>query len=512
MRKRRHKARALSASGVALAALAGSILWAVPAQACSCGMADMDEALAAGDAIAIVTRTDSGRGAEPNTPPPTPTYRVEDSVGPELPGTLYGSADGSEPCESGTEPRTLAAFVVERKDDAWRLAPCGYLDLGPALQRVQGDPVAVAGGPVVAYAAGDYESSRLAALDSAGRIRAWDKIPGYGDHAALCPGGKTVVVLGRTPGKQWTDQLPELTVHDAATLRVLRTVKLGKSAFLLGLAVRCADERAEVVQVLVGDRDDESYPVGLLTVRGDKTKTVDAGRASSARAVPDGFVVLDGVETKTVSLALVRPDGRRSTVAALPDLSYAEGLTVSPDGRTATIAGSGGEPGSDPLVVAIDVESGKRLGELDQPNAGLAWTPAGELLVREEERSGSGQSPVRIYDRALTERGDWPAVPGPSHGHFATLGDAAVVRGTGIRTTVTPREGRPFVFDSIRLAVGGQLVAVPGAEFDVGKRELSDVTVADRPSTDARVVGVVGGVSAAALAWVVVLRRRNRGA
>ncbi len=511
--------RTLSAGTVGLAALAGSILWAVPAQACSCAPKDMDYELAAGNALAIVTRTDTGpRGT------PVGKFRVLESVGPKLPKTLEGRMDTGGGCMTYVAPGSLAALIYERKDGAWDLGWCADVEFGKAVQRAQGDPVATQGGPAVAYAAGSFGSSRLVALDRVGNAVAWDRTPGEGQLVAVCPGEETMVSVGRTPSKvervvrQQGERIEEpvtaLTVHDATSLQVLRTVDLERSRYGYS-ALTCGDRDGERVQIL--DRSGSHGPE-LLTVRGNKIERVDVGPVSAVQPVDGGFLVLDDNGTDGALLGLVRPDGRRTTVAQLPDLGLAGSLAVSPDGRTAAAFGSPSEGRG--TLVTVDADSGKLLGTLARTKpdvTGLAWTASGELLLR-ESRDSLDPLPVLVFDRTLTEKNRWPSVAGAPAGMFTTIGDSAVVYGHGSRPTATPRDGEPVVAESLRLAATEHLVAVDGAEF--GDAEPSDassdeVALADEPdkrSLDAGMLTALGGGATAAgvAAAFVVGRRRNQ--
>jgi hypothetical protein len=523
----RHQvARALSAGAVGLAALAGSILWAMPAKACSCGLPDLDDALAEGHAVAIVTRTDDGssKGGDPERLP-VATFRVLDSIGPEMPGTLRGEMDTGGSCQPYVAPGSLAALVYKRQDGKWYLGSCAWTGIGSAVQRAQGDPVTATGGPAVAYAAGGFGNARLVALDRTGAAVAWDRTPGFGELVATCPGGRTVVAVGRAESVDgpYTDNFAELTVHDAVTLRVLRTEELGELTRTYGAALRCVDAGAERVQLLVNEGS-RAYHADLLTVGDGRVDRVDVGRASMAQAVDGGFVVLGGENTGAVSVALIRPDGRRSTITELPELRSAEMLAVSPDGRTVAVSGATAGEESQAAVVTVDARTGEGLGMFARDEfyaTGLEWTRSGYLLVRDSRGYREPKATVHVLDRTSTERGTWPSVAGDAAGRFTAVGDAAVVYGYGSRPTVTPRQGVPLVVTSLRLASAEHLVAVPGGQFATGgvtaegsDRASDEVRVADdpdRPSADARTLGVVGGVSAAALAAFMVLRRRNRG-
>ncbi len=519
---RRRAVRALSAGTVGLAALAGSILWAVPAEACSCGGGGgIPKTLPPDSAIAIVTRTDAGPAVRAGSDVPIATFRVEDSIGSDVPEPLTGQMDTGASCQPYVAPGAIAALGFQKKNGAWHLGSCSSVDLGEALQRAQGDPVAAEGGPAVAYLAGAYGVGRVAAVDQAGRVVAWDKTTGYGDLVAACPDAKIVVVVGRTPAKDYEKRIPELTIHDAATLKVLRTVKLGTAPEQQPVALRCADPRGERVDLFVRDGSDENSPADVLTVRGSKVSGTDVGPGSDATATDKGFVVLVSERSKQVSVALVTPDGKRSTIAELPELEGSDRFAVSGDEGTVAVIGARSEPRVDALVT-IDVESGKRLGEWTRKElsaSGLAWTASDTLLLRDQNAYMPRSVPVRAFDRTLTERDTWPDVADEWGGRFTAVGDAAVVYGDGSLLTATPENGTPLVADSLRLAAATHLVALPGAEFAAGEATpepsaapSDEVTVADEPSsidtgllTGLGAVAAVGGIAAA----VVAGRLRN---
>lgn len=104
-------------------------------------------------------------------------------------------------CQPYVAPGALAALYFQRKDAVWQLGSCSSAPLGEALQLAQGDPMVAEGGPPVAYVAGGYGRGRVTAVDREGRAVAWDRTAGSGGAVAVCPGGRTVVVAGRTAGK-----------------------------------------------------------------------------------------------------------------------------------------------------------------------------------------------------------------------------------------------------------------------------------------------------------------------
>ncbi len=504
----RRLARATTAGAGALAALAGSILWALPAQACSCGRPDLDAALDDGQSVAIVSRTDDGRAD--GTSAARATFRIEDSLGPELPETIASSKATGGGCQPFLAPGAVGALVFERKAGDWAIASCLVALLGPALQRVQGNPSAVEGGPATAYAAGPFGNSRLAALDRVGRVVAWDQVAGYGQQVATCPGGKVVVALGRAGSPDDPSGAPELTVHDATTLRVLRTVRLTSTPDHSPLAMRCADDHADRVEILARGG---GPGVDLLVVRGTNIETVDVGQAVYAETVPSGFVVLAGGEVGT-SLALIRPDGRRSGIADLPDLGSVIPFAVSPDGRTVALSGDRAGPEGD-AIVTVDTTTGERLAQFAPgPHyvTGLAWTASGTLLVREVQAPRLRDSIVRAVDRMLTELDRWPATT--DLGLFTAVGDAAVAYGDGFRPTVMRHAGSPLVAASLRLAASAHLVALPGAAFAPGGEspapDRTALVVPSRSSTTVRLVAALGGFAAVAVAAAIALTPRRR--
>ncbi len=524
---RRRAARVLGAGTVGLAALAGSVLWAVPAQACSCASRDIDEELADGHALAIVTRTDKPPRYDAREGLPVGTFRVLDSAGPRIPKALEGELDDGGSCQPSVAPGALAALIYERKDGAWDLGSCAKVELGQAVQRAQGDPVASKGGPAVAYAAGSYGSSRLVALDRLGNAVAWDQTPGDGDLVAVCPGGETVVAIGRTPRERvervvrqqgppyYEKQVTALTVHEVTSLRVLRTVNLGQSFFEHHTALRCGDRDGKDVQVLSRNGSDEDT-ANLLTVRDGKVESVNVGRTPAVLPVDEGFLVLDEDRSGGVSLALVRPDGKRTTIATVPDMPEANPFAVSAGGRTVALYGYRAEPRGH-TIVTVDADSGKRLGEWTRDRlevGGLGWTASGELLVREARSEGERTSNVLAFDRTLTQRGTWPSVEHEWPVRFTAVGDSAVLYGYGSRPTAIPREGERVVAESLRLAATEHLVAVDGAGFggdaDPSEAASEPVTMSDEPSLDAGLLtALAGGAAVAGIAAATVVGRRR---
>lgn len=493
----RWRARA-ALTGIAGAAAVG--LTPVPASACSCWAPTVAESLAAGHAVAVVTRTDRGPGT-------AATFAVEDSLGAELPDRLTGRVGDGGSCSPPVPPGGVAALAFEPRDGGWFLGACRKLDLAEALEHVRGGPgpEATAGGRVVAVAAGAYGGSRLAALDRTGRVLAWDGRGGSAGHVAACPGGRTVVAVGRPAGEGGPAAPAELTVHEASTLRVLRAVRLQEQAGRYRVrAMRCADPAGSRVEAVV-EADDDAQ---LVTVEGDRVRAAGLGDIGAAAATADGFVVVaDGIhdDREPPYLALIGPDGNRERAADLPGLTAAEHLAVSPDGRTAAVYGYGADDLPNALRT-VDLGTGRALGSWTRGElyvGGLAWAGPDRLLAL---ASSGGWKPVRVFDRVLREVDRLPAVPGHA---LATVGDAAVTY-WDTRMTITPAGGEPLVLDELRLAGTQHVAGLPGHGFGEAAGAGADEEV-EEPST-ALLVGITLSAStmagAAALAGLAIRRRR----
>src|SRR5688572_32729222 len=99
--------------GFAAAMAACTVAWlglVQPAVACSCAPLGMQDALGADGAVAIVIRTDDGVDEHA-------TFRVEDSIGAELPDRLEGIMDTGSTCQPYVAPDELAAWPSHRRMD-----------------------------------------------------------------------------------------------------------------------------------------------------------------------------------------------------------------------------------------------------------------------------------------------------------------------------------------------------------------------------------------------------------
>lgn len=177
-----HRPRAAAAAAAAAGTFAATVLLAVPAAACSCPPT-VEETLASGGAIGIVTRTDRGETS-------VGTLRIIEAFGVDLPAQIVDDLEDDGDCTPNVPPGIVAVLAFERREHVWRVAGCSQLDLMTALHRLHGDPEAVEGGRPVAYAVGDYGGRTLAALDAFGRVVAWDHRRGSADRVAVCPGGE----------------------------------------------------------------------------------------------------------------------------------------------------------------------------------------------------------------------------------------------------------------------------------------------------------------------------------
>ncbi|MGQ0629969.1 MAG: hypothetical protein ACT4P1_02940 [Sporichthyaceae bacterium] len=372
------------------------------------------------------------------------------------------------------------------------------------------------GGPVIAYAGGGFGASRLSALDADGRAVAWDDRPGTGDHVALCPGGSAVIATGRTTAVDYADQVPELTVHDATSLRVLRSVKLPVGDFGRVHAVRCGDADGSRVQILMEDYRDGTPGTGrLLVVEGDEVESVGLGAMSQGAALSDGFVAVVGA--KPSSVALVAPDGVMTVLASIGDIGVGTApLVVSRDERTIAVFGEG--PGDNPLLT-IDARTGERLGSWTTEQAyvtGLAWTASGRLLVRHEAEYRQSPVPLLVFDRNLGKPTIWPGVTGEWGGHLGAVGETALTFG-GVALTATGQIGSSLVASDLRLAATEYLLPVSDRGFTAPATAPAPVPAGPVPASGnspadglAGALGLVADLTLATLLAPGVLRRMSR--
>lgn len=317
-----------------------------------------------------MTRTDKGGSPA--------TLRVEAFAGPEPPATLSAATDTTRHCRSHVGPGKVDAVALHREDGRWVLGVSGF-DLGQAFARAQGAPVAVKGGPIVAYAAGNFGGARLAGLDKDGRTVAWGGGYGYGDQVAACPGGTTVSVG------------------------------------------RALEERGR-----------------LLTVDGTRVRHRDLPPLQAAAVTSDGFVAAVGADD--ASLVRIRPGGTR-TLTRLTGTVYSivgaiGSLAVAPDGRTAALT-LHGRRSSETSIVTVDLRTGERLGSVaprGQFVTGLAWVGPNRLLVRD---TPFRSLPLRLLDRRAAR---WAAGRGRKSRTTRTAGSP---RSAATRSCTAWGAGRP---------------------------------------------------------------------
>ncbi len=483
------------AAAATLGAVGAMLLLAEPAAACSCKIADIDKIVERGLAAAVVTNTSFTRSDRS-------PLRVEASYGADLPARIEppheNACGGPDPL-----PGFVEAMLVDRKD-TWRPVLCGYVDFGDTILRAAGEPKAVKGGRAVAVAAGTFGGSRLVALDHLGRPVAWDGQDGTGLQSAACPGGKVVASVGRTGGTYASDGTAQLTVHDVRTLAVRRSVPIRINQGDAVEAMRCADPRADRVEVLVrawngGER------VRALIVTGKKVTTVKLGKLGVLTATPDGFV-----EGSAAGLDRLAADGTRTALATGIRPAY-EGLAASADGRTIAVLGTIDDDVT--VVRTIDARSGKVLGDWKPGThvSGLAFTGSGAVLLRLS--SVTPEAELRRFDRTMQPLAKGKAGPGWK---FAAVGESGVSYKQA-RVSAARAGKAVLVADELRLAGAEHVVALSDAGFaagPIGPDEQdgveASVVVGDDDasvSVDVPLAGAVGGGLALAAATAFVVRR-----
>lgn len=509
MRRRSiYAALASSVAFLALPVLAG------PAFACACGSADVDEELAEGNAVAIVTRIDDG--ATENA-----VFAVEQSWGAPLPPRLTGTVDFCH-VEIGTHE--VAALVFRRKS-GWVMPDCAEADLTSTLTRFQGEPRAVAGGPPIAVAVVDDRfithdnyiayDNRLVALDAQARPVAWsDRVIGP-IEIAVCPGGSRIVTNGTAPKppdrSTGTKAVPSIAVYDTATLKLLREVSLGRGNGAVR-AMRCVDPDATTIQLVHSKIAKGPDPLGLATVEGSKVRfaALPSGWAGAAVS-PTGIRIRQGSKTFVID-----DEGRRRPLKSLARRGSDESA-LSPDGRTEALLE---QPTFDDnfavtapgRLVTYDIRTGKRLGEWSVADfvGGLQWTDSGNVLVRTGAWGARFRAfdpgTIVIFDRKLSARREYPGVAGG----LTPVGDGLAYWG-GSRLSIAGPSGDPRAVQNPRLAAITSLVSLSRSGFRVpGSGVVAQPPVVravppGTPTTDGAASGLaavlaLGAVTAAAVA------------
>ncbi|MGQ0843221.1 MAG: hypothetical protein ACT4QF_03705 [Sporichthyaceae bacterium] len=478
--------RRRAALTVALALAAPTTWFAPTAQACSCHVSDIEHGLREGWTLALVTRTDLNfYGGERET------FRIERSVGPDLGVGGEVHIESNNVCAFDTLPLQTSPLYLRREGKRILAEGCANFDTGPALDRVLGAPSATSREAPVAVIAGQYGGSRLATVDERGGVVAWDRRPGYVGAVAVCPGGRTLVASAYIPHDPFDLNSPfttgesygrsEVTVHDAATLRLVRTLAL-PADLSVGDAMRCLDPEGTSAQVLGGTGYDGRGGSALYTLTERATRRVPIAQGLvGAVADSRGFFAQTAGDGPEASLIRVSAGGQASTLhQRFPRLGQ---IVLSPDGRTlaALVAeryGALEEEGADAptppgTVVTLDARTGAVLawasptGAQARPSpaglpTGLAWTAAGELLVATS--GGDEGRSVEVLDRGLRTLGIRPITPG-SPGFLASIGDSAALFSRA-RLTLTGPDRTPRSVDNLWLVGATYVTPLRGPEFD----------------------------------------------
>jgi hypothetical protein len=419
--------RGASAVLTAAAALAGLLVATEPvAAACDCAIqpTDRQEQLAPGSSVAVLQRIDRDNDDDAG-------YRVEATNGGVEPGETYFSLQEDVGCTGVIEYGWVFAARVEPGGEI-DYTPCGEVDLQQALAVIDGPTKPVSAGPVVAVAAGNYGDHSLVALNALGQPVAWAAHPGRIDRLAVCPGGRTVVVVGvdRDEAQRRVD------VVDAATLRLRRTiVPAGTGGGTTEVA--CADSAGERAALFlagpIGEHSDES-PNSVVEIRGTSVEEHDTGTWSYVSVVSSdgGFLASNRRGDGTFRLVRVATDGRLTELHRYPQFHYLGDFALSPDGRTLA-ARADVKTSSGTALVLIDAATGRIDQQGDVGLRGvdvrqLGWTAAGHLLVstRTEPACCFKVSPpdrVLEYDGSLHLVGEREGGPGSS---MEVVGDSAV--------------------------------------------------------------------------------------
>ncbi len=490
----------------ATAVTAGSVLlFAHPAEACSCGSRrTLEEGLADGDVIAVLSRVDTDPKAH------TVRLRVERTLDGTLPAEVTGRVGYPESCDVVVPLGSVTARLVERHEDGWQVAYCQFFDLGPTLQKMAGNPAATSRGPAVVLAAGEFGGARLATLDSAGDVVAWDGQPGYGAMAAVCPGAGTVVAVGRGPyisSPSGHEEAPaELTVHDARTLKVQRSVRLEVPGGHKVLGLRCRDAGGVRVDLLVkGDTVDGPTRVSLVNVRGAEVDARTLDTVTGGTATADGFLAVVG--ESSAGLVRLGPDGSRQVLVRLPDGRKWDEVWVSPDGTTAAVRGFS-EATLMSSLVSVDLVSGEVLGDRtdDEGFDDAVWATPDRLMLWQSAFYDEGR--ISFLDRRFVTVTTQPARTG---GILTAIGGQPVTFG-GSRVTVHPASGPPRLVDELRLVGAAALVPLPALAdhpFAPPVGLLPPKGETESPSTTWNVVPIVLAGGAAAAVGLAVLRWRK---
>jgi hypothetical protein len=460
-----------------LAILASIPLLAPPAHACSCATPTIDQALHAGDAVAVVTRTD-------HTGSTDATFRVERALGADLPATLSGQVDDGGSCRPQILPEQVAAVALH-KGKAWLLPGCSQEGLSDALSRTEGAQREESGRDAIAAVVGDFGGSQVVVLDHDGAVVAWDHRPGVGLQLANCPGGGgSVAEVGQDP----EGTTPKLTVYYAQSLHAEYTVPLPLRAGEWVVAMRC-DGGYDTVRLLVTGPT-RVYPnattTRLLTIARDKSVTEQPlldEELRTAVPVPGGFLA-SVARDRHATFRHIGNDGSLSDVALSVRLSYADGLVATSDGRTVALVGYlPGRPKATTappaFIYVVDAASGTVLARrklAEEQHLGMAWNRSGDLLVR-MGYSYADSVPyfggkLHRFDNRLVERDSWLGQPGNG---LAAVGNTAVNFG-GSRMQASAAGSAPRVIDNLWLTQASQVVGLTDEGFRPGTIEPSPAT------------------------------------
>ncbi len=495
-------------------AFALPILHAPPARACSCDQVRLGEAVAAGNPIAIVRRLD---------PPNQLSYvvQVERATATGLPARI--EIEEKDLCVFDLPVHGIGALALERRGASWRMVHCSSIEVADGLQHVTGAPATSGTGPPVVLAVGGFAGARLAGLDRTGDVVAWDRRPGFGLAVAPCPGGERVAAIGFT-----TENHMELSVHDARTLDVVRTVAL-PAVGTQDVALACRDEAGNRVDLVAARGTAEGEAPGQwVSIRGTDTTARDLPGLGGTAATADGFVVtvvskappvlvrLDAVGDQKVLHRFSDEPGQagRSEFRVRPG-----SVAVSRDGRTIAVVESDNDTGFQSLL-AIDSRSGELIRRQDLFSGGsLAWTRSGRLIFSQ----GGAPSERRVIELNADLRPVAHRSTVGAGGHLAAIGDDVVTYGVG-RLAVHPALGRGQAREAseLRLVGARQVIDLPALGDQAFLLSPDQVSVPDparpvaapvRRSTDGLTTTVGIGVvlvGAAAVLGTATARARRR--
>lgn len=209
---------------VVLGVVAATLAVTTPAQACSCGTADLEHRVQDYPIVFIGAEIDRVEDSRAQWPPNEVTFRVDEvykgDVGDEM--VVYTGYGGGDCGVGSLVDQGQVAVLVWLGDGGPTIDSCGSIDSPAALRALLEGLPPVAGGPPMFLAAGRLGDARMAAVNAGGEVVGWGTGEGDVVSLAACPGGHHAVEIVQPAANQPSDAFsPRLETRDLTTMEIV---------------------------------------------------------------------------------------------------------------------------------------------------------------------------------------------------------------------------------------------------------------------------------------------------